>query len=240
MFFDQPKKDIRPNERIITLVLNTFRYTPSFKAGKEMTTERSAYLSDPNKDEKVTDDELGYLKSRIANHFREKINALKDNENFLPSDLIKGIETLIDGFKKESRKIRTYKGSKELSHSDGRLEKYFDDVVNALEKIKSDYDIYSLLQDINFQKKDIQKNGEYYQNKWKDPQSRYPQKYAVLTAVENYLHQKIDIDALSKIVDENSKYDSGKKIGRSKTGQLLDRALLFRGESLRPSQQHKL
>jgi len=80
----------------------------------------------------------------------------------------------------------------------------------------------------------IKENGEYDNEKWKDPTSCYPQKFAVLTALKNYLNYQIQLDELNYIISLNPKYKEGGGFFKSETEALVILVKTFK-ESIQPT-----
>lgn len=95
-----------------------------------------------------------------------------------------------------------------------------------------------LFNQIEIQLNKIEQNGGYRNNNWKDATSRYPQKYAVLKALKEYLENEMSIQQLTEVVKANTKYDKGGII-RSNTGKLLDQALAYKNQNLIDSPNQK-
>lgn len=83
----------------------------------------------------------------------------------------------------------------------------------------------SLIEQIDKEIEKIMHHGKSSNDQWDDKTSRYPQKYAVLTALKDFLGKVIDKDALDKILESNEKYKKGGIFGKSMTEYLVNCAL---------------
>jgi hypothetical protein len=79
----------------------------------------------------------------------------------------------------------------------------------------------------------IKQEGGFNNDNWKDPASRYPQKYAVLVALKAHLNDNLSLTEFRDVIRNNPKYNRG-GFFTSETKQLLQSVLKYRKESLDP------
>ncbi len=84
---------------------------------------------------------------------------------------------------------------------------------------------FNLIREINNQIVKIKKHGEYQNHLWKDATSRYPDKLAILRAINKYLTGLMTKNDLDQKIKNHPQYNKGGGLGKAETEKLLDRAL---------------
>lgn len=214
------------NKIIDSVIDELNKYESRFWANQKMKKGRKDVLKNKTKGywDAAWGSELGYLKEEIRNDLVNLLDSYKEQQFTDTTDLIKGINTVIQHFEDNQLKnIRTYQTSEstisrgpfthdKTTHDRGRLENFtFKRINEKLNDLTSNYNYYDkkkinisydqniLIQDIYNQKFEIKEAG-YNKNTGKWKSKKHEQKYNVLVGMENFLvdnppNSKADIAA---------------------------------------------